>query len=447
MAGEEAFLAALLGGSTGSTGRGYFDIDQFQKTIAGNDVWKQIAAPVFGAQFDRSTWSPQESLGVSAGQAFLGSLLKGVGQRSEANQMGKLAEVLPELYDNPLGVAVPDGLDPEAFRGIQLSAIREKKLKSDKTEESKERFFADVFSKNPEIAINALPDVAKKFGLDSRLEPQPEVPPAPAGKTLAQGRSTVEKYEDYFRQFNKTQPAPQASVAARELLSGEIAANKKSFDEAGEARDYGQKLLDMANTAKAGLSEAEETGGYENVKSAYDFIASNFPFNSEEAAKRRTGRQELASIGPSIVKMERSPGAVSNLETKLYLGAGPNVNQTTEANAVLAAKMQNLGKLNLDYADFLDAFREANQGSTAGAQRVWSQYRQAYPIFKELPGGSLELNENRPDWQEFFLGTPSASPGVESAAPVKRAPEPPPPGFELTGRVNANGDYGIRKIR
>lgn len=393
-------LAALFGGAGyGGVNRGAdADLAAFDRTITLNDPWRLAAAPVFGAKFDTSTWNPMQTLGVTAGQAFLGTMLNALGQRSEAQQLEKVAQVLPQLYSNPSSVSVPEGVDPEAFGTLKLSALKN-------TADSQAKLFADVFSKNPALAVTTMPELAAKFKIKVPDAPKPEPLVEgleDTGPSLVNGKeTTAKKVLKYAQAFmDGGMPATQAAVTARQQVEGEIKANTKTFDEAKAAREYGQKLLDLSNTANAGLTQAGTTGNFEALREMWDYVASTF---DDKAQERRTGRQVLTSIAPEIVKMSRSPGAVSDFETKLYLGAGPGVNQTPETNAILAQKMADLGKLQLDYADFLDAYREQNAGSTLGAAKKWSEYRQAFPIFKG-DTENIQLNTERPSWQEYFGG-------------------------------------------
>jgi hypothetical protein len=114
-------IAALMGGL--SSGGGVSELATLRNTIAQNDMWRQAAAPILGARFDTSTWSPGTTVGVTAGQAFLGALLNGIGQRSEAAQLEKVAQVLPALYEDPGSVVVPDGVDREAFGILKLGQM------------------------------------------------------------------------------------------------------------------------------------------------------------------------------------------------------------------------------------------------------------------------------------------------------------------------------------
>jgi len=414
MATDAETLALLFGGGSTPTKGIASDIAQFENILGKNDYWKMAAAPVAAAKFDTSTWSPGQTFGVSAGQAFLSSALNMLGQRSEGEQLAKVAKILPQLYKDPSSVAIPEGVDTEAGGALKLAALKDFALRQEASSNSKEKLFADVFSKNPSIALQTMPEMATKFGITVPEEKPREV--SQVDSTIPNlsvgGASTAKKVLSYTNEFiNGGMPPAQAAIAARQQVADEIKNNAKSFDDAKAAREYGQKLLDMANTAKAGISEAGTTGPYNTLAHAYENIANLF--GSQEAAKQLRGDATLSSIAPELIKMSRSPGAVSDFESKLYLGAGPNTNQTPETNALLANKMEELGKLNLDYADFLEAFKQANAGNTSGAASKWAEYRTKFPLFVG-DENNMQLNTNRPSWQEYFSGAVQA-PAQDSA--------------------------------
>ncbi len=118
---QAAFLAQLFGGST--TGADTADITSFRNTVAQNDPWTMAAAPIMNAKFNTQTWSPYETMGVSAAQGFLGAILKGLGQQNQAEQLGKLATVLPSLYEDPSATFAPEGMDQEAFNALKLGVM------------------------------------------------------------------------------------------------------------------------------------------------------------------------------------------------------------------------------------------------------------------------------------------------------------------------------------
>ena len=182
MAGTEELFAQLFGGASS----GYADLTQFEKTVGQNDLWSQAAMPVLGAKFDTSTWSPGQTIGVTAGQAFLGSLLQAIGQHSQANQLEAIAPVLGSLYKDPLNTVIPESVDREAAAGLRLSALKENALRENKTaegtEDIKDRIFASVFSENPKLALGLMPETAHKLGLDKIGDLK--LPDAPLSKEM-----------------------------------------------------------------------------------------------------------------------------------------------------------------------------------------------------------------------------------------------------------------------
>lgn len=357
------------------------------------------------------------SLASGLGSGVLGGLGKDYSNTlTDRYQQAVKQFAYPNFFEAPTEESsqLPSGLFGEAkkkadlFAAIDALDTRDYNRDVDKT--SKAKLIEGMIDPNPNVAKRSAQLYDSLFG--SKISTAPTEAQAPSAalpdvpapdSPLATGKeSTAQKLKAYYQDFvNQGMLPTQAGAAARQQVESEVKANTKTFDEAREAREYGQKLLDMAGTAEAGTAQAGDTGTWMTAKKAYDYVASGL--GDQDAEARRTGRQVLGSIAPEVVKINRSPGAVSDFETRLYIGAGPNENQTPETNAILTQKIADLGKLNLDYADFLDAFREANSGSTVGAQAKWSEYRQAFPIFSKV-GNELVLQEGRPSWQEYFAG-------------------------------------------
>lgn len=136
----DELLNALLngGGSRISDSLGSDrDLSLFARDIAENDPYRIASAPILNAKLDMSTWSPATRLGVSFGQSFLGTLLNQIGRNQEANQLAKVADVLPTLYKNPSSVDVPEGVDASAFGKLKNSAIRDLFSQEQKLQQSK----------------------------------------------------------------------------------------------------------------------------------------------------------------------------------------------------------------------------------------------------------------------------------------------------------------------
>jgi hypothetical protein len=96
-----------------------------------------------------------------------------------------------------------------------------------------------------------------------------------------------------------------------------------------------------------------------------------------------------------MVQMLRSPGAVSDFETKLLMGAGPSSTNTPTENARLIAGMETIGKIEQDYADFLENYVQS-KGSSVGADAIWRQYKSE----QVFPAGVY--NPQRQDWQSWM---------------------------------------------
>ncbi len=195
---DKDILAALMGGMGGGG-----DLGAFRNTIAQNDLWTQAAQPILGARFDTSTWSPGTTLGVSAGQAFLGALLGGLGQRSQAQQLEKVAQVLPALYENPGAVMAPEGVDREAFGILKLGEMAKNEARTIALEQDRLKRSLDI--------------------MDAGL------------KKKAETKGEIEGKQDAYKQAGTEDP-DNPSVKSASELSKQLMNNKEVID-FGEVRN------------------------------------------------------------------------------------------------------------------------------------------------------------------------------------------------------------------
>lgn len=114
---KDIFLEALMGG--GSSGANMQDLGMFQQDIAANNIYGDIGSGLMSKKFDTSTWTPKETGLTTALQMFAGTLLKDLGERRQVAQLEKVAQVLPDLYANPLSVQAPEGVDRLAFAKLK----------------------------------------------------------------------------------------------------------------------------------------------------------------------------------------------------------------------------------------------------------------------------------------------------------------------------------------
>ena len=392
------------------------DILSFNQNALSRNPFGIAGGALGNTQLDMRTWDAPTVGVASFGKAFLQGLLTNYAQQDAARQTQAVINSFPQLSQNPGGMATPEGVDESAFGLLRGTvAANNAKARAADARASKANVSDLLKSVLPDLVKTrqiSMSDAIGLAGSDSPSEmllqpqgqtPSPVVDAAVPDSPLASGKdSSMVKYKRYFQDLVASgQPPVQAAAAARAQVEGEVKANSKSFDDAKAAREYGENLLQLSNTARAGLSSAGQTGsglasGYEKLVAT---LAPILPGSQSEAIQQSAGDTLLDSIAPDVIKMARPTGggATSDFEARAYLGSGPGTNNTPEANAMLISKMEKLGKLNLDYADFLEAYREANAGSVAGAGKKWSEYKQAFPIFD---GG--EINEARPSWQEYF---------------------------------------------
>lgn len=274
MASNADMIAAFLGGA-GYGGRGggigdFADLNEFQNTLAKNNYYRLAAVPLLQTKFDTSTWSPVQSFGATALQSFLGSALNSLGQNYEAQQLAKVVPVLGDVYANPAQTPVPEGVDPEAFQQLQMSAIRENALREARDRQAdkdlKQRLFGEMFIRNPVAAQQLMPDVAKDFAVKLDLQQMPTQTPVTAmdvalqkfGGDEALAREYVKLTDPEFKAaqlaFDKAEKENTAATGARSISpSDTLTFVTKQFDDA--------KNLDSIEAALPGTTAANEFAG------------------------------------------------------------------------------------------------------------------------------------------------------------------------------------------
>lgn len=170
------------------------DLGALRSTIAQNDLWTQAAQPILGARFDNSNWSPGTTLGVSAGQAFLGALLGGMGQRSQAQQLEKVAQVLPALYENPGAVVAPEGVDREAFGILKLGEMAKNQARTVALEQDRLKRSLDIMDAGLKKKAETKAEIEGKQ--DACNQSGTKDPESPVEKKAAEHRDRFEKLDE-----------------------------------------------------------------------------------------------------------------------------------------------------------------------------------------------------------------------------------------------------------
>lgn len=424
------------------------DLAGFNQNVMANDPYGLIGKSLMEWQPNYSTFNAGESALTAFGKAFMGGLMQNYAQNRAADQVTKVVNVLPQLRSNPLGVGAPEGVDLGAFNMLRGSAILKNEALKETDKAKDENRIASLLgavlpdmvkgrtlSAKDALAIATSENPKDAFlDLGSSLEKQTKAAPAifDNNNPLATERqATSTKLKAYYQEFlDSGMPPVQAASAAKQQVEGEIKANNKSFDEAKTAREAAQKLMSMAETANAGMSRAGQTGS--ELASLYEktiaTLAPYLPGEQAEAIEQSTGDALLQSITPEAIATARPPGvgAMSDREMKVYLSVAPGVDKTPQQNAAIVNKIKSVANVYADYADFVDAYREANSGSAIGADKKWMEYKRAVPMFNE----SGEIDETRPSWQEYFTRVGTAQDNATSAVDAQPIP---------TGEVTKSG--------
>lgn len=233
-----AFLQSLFDTRQSSQISGDPALNAFSSTLSDNNLFKMAAAPVLGAKFDNSTWSPATTFGVSAGQAFLGAALQGLGQNWEAEQMNKATAILPQLYENPASVALPEGMASGAFEKMRLAAERQKIIRDAEQQSAIQRLFGELQMKKFEKALDLEMDpqiesakeraklkVGEEALGDSPLGKVAALPSGIQGRVLDQQSTKIEN--DSVRSFIDDQFEKAKKIhSAAAIIPGSTGANE-----------------------------------------------------------------------------------------------------------------------------------------------------------------------------------------------------------------------------
>jgi hypothetical protein len=376
----------------------------------GADTGYGIAAQTLGQmtpQLINPYGSTGQAIGISLGSVLLQSLL-GYQARQQAardtlelntlaNQMQTLAT--PQERTDFIG-GVSDPMNQSRLSTLSTALMQqeaERKLKQ--AEKLADLTTAAEFEISPlaeqVAATKATREAEARRKLLTALAPDMTAPMVGAeGKPLL-GATDMQAKRDALiaRGITLGMTPGQAAEYAEKNLRPDTAATKEAQKKIETSRSRGVNLEEIAATARAGMEGAGMTGG---------ILGGPRQLASRMAAVVSPGQQEkqdfqtiLDSVRPRMVQMLRSPGAVSDFETKLLMGAGPSSTNTPTENARLIAGMETIGKIEQDYADFLESYVQS-KGSSVGADAIWRQYKSE----QVFPAGVY--NPQRQDWSSWM---------------------------------------------
>ena len=167
--------------------------------------------------------------------------------------------------------------------------------------------------------------------------------------------------------------ANQALAYAEKNLATDTAANKLANKRIEDSRNRAAALEEVTSTARVGVEGAGMTGGaFQGPRQAASRMAAIF---SPEQQAKQDAQKLLDSVKPQVIKMSRSPGAVTDFESKMLIGAGPSSNNTPSENEKIITNMEVITDLENEYADYVEAYIQQN-GSAIGADKLWTKYKE-----------------------------------------------------------------------
>ena len=244
----------------------------------------------------------------------------------------------------------------------------------------------------------------------------------PTKSSLFTGNTVKDKLKSTLQEFIDAGASPSAAAdLAAKASSADLVQNKIAANKVEDIRKQVAAMEDVINTAKVGMSGAGETGGsFGTARNILSKIAGST--YSQEQADKQASQTVLDSVKPKIISTNRYPGAVSDTDVRMLVGAGPSSDKTPEANAMILRNMDILKGRMGDYADFMDWYL-ANKTDLQGAEAAWKKYNSANPLVVTKDGKSY-VNDQAQNWQEFFSG--AKSDGAQKVSKTSASPTTPP---------------------
>jgi hypothetical protein len=322
------------------------------------------------------------------------TFLQGLQQQDvPANVMGRLTEISPILMQQELAAQAEQAAADRKFKNeLTIAGVKEGLL-------------------TPE-------DYQTMIGVTPKARPVDTSIGRPIEQKLFEGETLDEKRNKYIEQGKRMgMTANKASDDADRRLTVEKQSNKAVEAKIQNAREKAAIVSNLAAIATEGVAGAGSTGGPALYAGGRELASSLYQYAPTEGgraeAQQRASTRVLDSIRPEIVKAGRSPGAVTDFENKLLIGAGPSSDKTPEENKALIKGMETRAQLDSEYADFLETYLN-QKGTSIGADKLWNEYKKN----EVFTGGTY--NPDRSSWVEY-LGAkrgivPPTDSGSEKAA-------------------------------
>ena len=356
----------------------------------------------------QSRGTPNQQFGTALGMSLVSALLGYQARRSAAEQSLQAAEIGSQL----IGMQTPQerlalikGVDSSNVQQNLLglnARIGEQELQNQLIQRQKvgeltanaEFAFGDLGTKLFERELEKLREQqtirgSALRGLGSGRKGRGSVAEGTVAKpfnitdpeTLAGRRDTLIQ-----RGIEMGMTPNQALAYAEKNLATDTVSNKLATKRIEDARKRADAFDEVTSVARAGVEGAGITGGaLGGLRQTGSRLAAIF---SPEQQAKQDAVKLLDSVKPDVVKLNRSPGAVTDFESRMLIGAGPSSLNTPSENEKIISKMEVVSDLEQEYADFLEAYI-TQKGSAVGADSLWVKYKEQ-EVFK-----NGKYNENR----------------------------------------------------
>lgn len=439
-----------------------------QSAIAADDPYDDFSS--LGQQTIQASLSTP---GLSSRERIIGAILGGIGgglaQGLSSDYRGRALSAYNDVLSasrTGQEIEQPSVLSPSIFAQAQQEGTIWKQLQSDNlaAEAAKASAQANLKSRESQEAINlaiakgmmsADPKeraAAEQYGKSLYKindDPQPISTPA-EGATAKPGKSRgvegtiLDQIGEEASKLKELDLSPSELATARDLLSAKKSELDRQYKRVEEAQLSSQNLRSLADTAESATQRAGYTGtGGKALQTLSGYLGT---VNADQANKFAAG-QELESLKADIIKAARPAGvgAMSDPEMRVWLSSGVGLDKAASTNEMIIDKMRYASNIQDQYVDFMRTNQA--QGTPVGeAEKQWKDIVKKNPFLVRDKAGTLSPN---PLWQsaaapvlsEAGAGTPTTATAPTPANVLQAIPA----GYELTGRVDANGNQIIRK--
>jgi hypothetical protein len=249
------------------------------------------------------------------------------------------------------------------------------------------------------------------FRDETGLTPQKGVTIDTSGAEIADARATARRMNIPYN------PAPMPKFQTPAKKDAYLAEVAKSGDR------YLEKVNDAVDQARALASTARQF-----VAINQNVITGAAPGSVPAVAQSKDMRQ-LNQLGESLVPfLPRTPGAISNFEAVKLGSSTLSPKNPRAVNEAIGRRYEALATLTAENQDFLNKWRTVHDGSTQGADTVWSRYLKENPVFDPKYPKDARPVQGRMSFDEWANKTyyspqkPAARPVAPKAAPAPNAP-------------------------